>query len=653
VRAHEESTEKTDAPAAKRSPSAGTAATERILALQRAIGNDAVSGLIEQPGAAVHSVLSAGGRPLDEPLRRDMESRLGADFSSVRLHTGLDAQRSAREIGARAYTSGDHVVIGGGGADPHTLAHELTHVIQQRQGPVDGVDTGSGLAVSQPDDRFEQAAEENARRVMRTGTAPVDSSPVDPGVSTPLPTVQRRLKLGDVDLTASLNDGRQQAEEVWTQVREIASARDRDADRLAQMESQFWKWVAAQPGALAEGSHPVWGRKAQNRIYDNVDDLELALNGWVAAKPERHQEKVFAEQIKNSPEVGVRLNSVLHRIRKMIDELEDSDDADVRDRKEAILQQLAKVEHTGMTVGGATVTDRALGWYDHNLEVRARERGDEDILTNIGQGILHVLENPEAYEFRDKVVVIHDLMEYFGDQRPYNPTSEGAGLLPAPRRRDSKTTEDIQDGTRVTTLARGRRTEAGHQGTRDEQAPSTRFARARNIPVWSGSSTTTVSMLVLARWVNATRDEMTSLAHSVFAFWRLQYDHTSLAPHTLHEVMDMAQNFGVAYDPDNRYAGLGHQDVAAEQAVLRADMMSQWNALNERITAYADYPEFGALRDQWHRAGLQTFLQNSFDAVAEADRTRMLTGALRFMAAFDRQLNNLERNLESTSSEEE
>ncbi|QMU75793.1 DUF4157 domain-containing protein [Streptacidiphilus sp. PB12-B1b] len=122
--------------------------------------------------SAVHDVLRGGGQPLDDTTRTDMESRLGADFSDVRLHTGGAARASAAEIGARAYTSGSHVVIGDGGADKHTLAHELTHVIQQRQGAVAGTDNGGGLKISDPGDRFERAAEANATRVM-AGPAPV------------------------------------------------------------------------------------------------------------------------------------------------------------------------------------------------------------------------------------------------------------------------------------------------------------------------------------------------------------------------------------------------------------------------------------------------------------------------------------------------
>ncbi|HEX5494221.1 MAG TPA: DUF4157 domain-containing protein, partial [Mycobacteriales bacterium] len=96
-----------------------------------------------------------------------MESRLGEDFRAVRVHDDASAARSAAEIGARAYTSGDHVVLGRGGSDDHTLAHELTHVIQQRQGPVAGTEIGSGLWVSSPSDRFERAAEANATEALR------------------------------------------------------------------------------------------------------------------------------------------------------------------------------------------------------------------------------------------------------------------------------------------------------------------------------------------------------------------------------------------------------------------------------------------------------------------------------------------------------
>ncbi|WP_442810855.1 eCIS core domain-containing protein [Streptomyces sp. Wh19] len=127
--------------------------------------------------SAVHDVLRGPGRPLDGALRAEMESRLGADFSDVRVHDESAARASAAEIGAHAYTSGNHIVLGSGGVDRHTLAHELTHVIQQRRGRVSGQDNGAGLRVSDPSDRFEREAESTASRVM---AAPVPTVPASP-----------------------------------------------------------------------------------------------------------------------------------------------------------------------------------------------------------------------------------------------------------------------------------------------------------------------------------------------------------------------------------------------------------------------------------------------------------------------------------------
>lgn len=161
-----------------------------LRAVQQGAGNAAATGMIarrarpapapQQSDTGVQDVLRSSGKPLAGPVRQDMESRFGTDFSDVRLHTGAAAARSARAIGARAYTSGSHVVIGDGGGDKHTLAHELTHVVQQRNGPVSGTATGHGFAMSDPGDRFERAAEANADRVMSGPVPDVQRLP-EPG----------------------------------------------------------------------------------------------------------------------------------------------------------------------------------------------------------------------------------------------------------------------------------------------------------------------------------------------------------------------------------------------------------------------------------------------------------------------------------------
>jgi Domain of unknown function (DUF4157) len=89
----------------------------------------------------VHEVLNSPGQPLDSETRTFMESRLGHDFSQVRVHTNAKAEESARRIDSQAYTVRQEIIFGSGYYAPKTnegrklLAHELTHVIQQSNKP--------------------------------------------------------------------------------------------------------------------------------------------------------------------------------------------------------------------------------------------------------------------------------------------------------------------------------------------------------------------------------------------------------------------------------------------------------------------------------------------------------------------------------------
>lgn len=159
-----------------------------LLALQRLSGNAGVGSVLGEDPSPVHGVVSSPGRPLEEPVRADMEARLGHDFGDVRIHDDGAAHASARAVNAHAYTVGSHVVFQRDAYDPssssgrQTLAHELTHVVQQRSGPVEGTSAPGGIAVSDPSDRFEREAAATAERAVATGV---------PATSTPAAAVQR------------------------------------------------------------------------------------------------------------------------------------------------------------------------------------------------------------------------------------------------------------------------------------------------------------------------------------------------------------------------------------------------------------------------------------------------------------------------------
>lgn len=158
-----------------------------VLGLQRAVGNAGTSAALEDERSPVHDVVnSGGGSPLAPDVREDMEARLGHNFGDVRVHTDGAADQSARAVNAHAYTVGSNVVFQRDRYDPSSdagrtmLAHELTHVAQQRSGAVDGTPAPGGIRVSDPTDRFEREAVATAEAAV---AGPVPAPPAAAGVS--------------------------------------------------------------------------------------------------------------------------------------------------------------------------------------------------------------------------------------------------------------------------------------------------------------------------------------------------------------------------------------------------------------------------------------------------------------------------------------
>src|SRR5690242_16399221 len=80
--------------------------TSAVMHLQKTAGNATVTAALEEqePSLVKDVVGAGGGTPLAGETRDFMESRLGADFSDVRVHTDSKASESARSVQAHAYT---------------------------------------------------------------------------------------------------------------------------------------------------------------------------------------------------------------------------------------------------------------------------------------------------------------------------------------------------------------------------------------------------------------------------------------------------------------------------------------------------------------------------------------------------------------------
>lgn len=117
-----------------------------------------------------------GGQTLDRGVQVRMSKATGQDFSDVKVHTGPESHALNEQLSAKAFTTGQDIYFREGAYDPGSsggqelLAHELTHVVQQRSGSVGG--GGGKMTVNAPGDAYEQQADSVAKTVAGPAAAP-------------------------------------------------------------------------------------------------------------------------------------------------------------------------------------------------------------------------------------------------------------------------------------------------------------------------------------------------------------------------------------------------------------------------------------------------------------------------------------------------
>ncbi len=109
-----------------------------------------------------------GGAALDSTTRSSMEGSFGTRFDDVRIHHDSESDTLNRSISAKAFTTGSDIFFSGNASpsDSQLLAHELTHVVQQR-----GMSPSGPMTVGAADDSHEQAADGMASAVTSGAAA--------------------------------------------------------------------------------------------------------------------------------------------------------------------------------------------------------------------------------------------------------------------------------------------------------------------------------------------------------------------------------------------------------------------------------------------------------------------------------------------------
>lgn len=109
-----------------------------------------------------------GGASLDDGTRTTMERSFGTSFEGVRVHTDGESDALNHSISAKAFTTGNDIFFrkDTSPGDHGLLAHELTHVVQQRSSS----GSSGGMSVGPAGDSHEQQADAVSTAVT-SGTA--------------------------------------------------------------------------------------------------------------------------------------------------------------------------------------------------------------------------------------------------------------------------------------------------------------------------------------------------------------------------------------------------------------------------------------------------------------------------------------------------
>jgi hypothetical protein len=143
----------------------GNAAVQRFLAQRQESGPTDID---DQTSSAIQAK-KGSGQKLDSSIAEKAGGVMGQDFSDVNVHTDKESDSLNRQLGAKAFTTGNDIFFQSGAYDPGSsagqelISHELTHVVQQggSGAPVQGK-----MTVNDPNDAYESEADSVADMVM-------------------------------------------------------------------------------------------------------------------------------------------------------------------------------------------------------------------------------------------------------------------------------------------------------------------------------------------------------------------------------------------------------------------------------------------------------------------------------------------------------
>lgn len=262
---------------------------------------------------AVRRVLGMTGVPLSGIQRQAMEHRLGHDFSDVRVHTDAAAADAALAVRAEAFTVGRRVVFGANrftddAAGRSLLAHELTHVVQQRR--PGGLDPSKD-AQTRYEAEAEAAGAGGGRPPRSTDVEPTDlpvqRAALDPENRLAWAVVMNHRESRPEDFLDTLSAAPAAKLALGAQIEKApVPANDQDRDALVSQIRRYIRLMAL--GLMAAHRATIENKRDAMKPPDKASKGETAVNVYVI-----RQAAAKIRTLQDEKEQLVHSRSVLER----------------------------------------------------------------------------------------------------------------------------------------------------------------------------------------------------------------------------------------------------------------------------------------------------------------------------------------------------
>lgn len=227
------------------------------------------------------------GKPLNDQVKAEMEQSLSHDFSEVKIHDDKESAELCASLNAQAFAIGNDVFFNTGKYDPESdqgkelLAHELTHVVQQK-------DQVQRMVVQR------QKGKGGGKPKGKIGDGKITLSKLEmPKLkehnSAKIGNSVERKKGYDRDKAMK---GEKSQTSVWKQNADVTAGVQDTVDKLktkagkktSSPDVYFLKWESIKlfgtEKQLVENSKvPIWNKSGKVSAYDVDHIKELQLNG--------------------------------------------------------------------------------------------------------------------------------------------------------------------------------------------------------------------------------------------------------------------------------------------------------------------------------------------------------------------------------------